>query len=383
MSDGGPLRWVSGLPMWEAGTHYQGEVFDFLGQVDAIKADLTRQITDGAFRPGVIAEHTPSGLTEGSVEDWRLLSQAQAKALGLPQQAPFELYLGLALSPKYAAAYDAGDLRFTSPDIRGSVLGGEPWLDETGAPWSFFIGELSAVATPHNKRQVAAPHLRGIQMADKRKVKMADGAMVEIEAEAPLPDGAMEMSEGEVMDITSLAAEVRALAELVKSLATAAAPAAAPAPAPMMDPAPMPAAAPAPATIPVQMSDVNRMFAALQEADQAITTRQLGSMTREKLAQALMSDPTTTRALIAAAPVSGVQMTGRQAQPGAKPATDPNDAAWEWATNPERIKELRAKFSDPDTGRLLPEKRKAAIKAFEAERRNVTFTSNASRRGVQ
>ena len=217
-------------------------------------------------------------------------------------------------------------------------------------------------------------------MADKRKVKMADGAMMEIEAEAPLPDGAMEMSEGEVMDITSLAAEVRMLAELVKSLATAAAPAPAATPAPMMDPAPVAAVAAPAATIPVQMADANRMFSALAEAEQAVTTRQLGSMTREKLAQALMSDPTTTRALIAAAPLSGVTMSGRQAQPGVKPAVDANRAALEWVSDPSRVAELRAQFCDADTGRILPEKRRAAIKAFEANRRFVTLTA---RGGVQ
>jgi hypothetical protein len=73
-------------------------------------------------------------------------------------------------------------------------------------------------------------------------------------------------------------------------------------------------------------------------------------------------------------------MSGRQAQPGAKPAVDANRAALEWVSDPSKVAELRAQFCDADTGRILPEKRRAAIKAFEANRRFVTLTA---RGGVQ
>jgi hypothetical protein len=319
-----PLRWVSALPIWPDGVHYDGAVFDFAGHRKEIEADLTRQITEGVFNASVLREHMPRGSSFGQVMAWRILTQDEAAAMGIRQQAPEELYFGLDIrDPEMAAEYDAGLLVFGSPEIRGTVISGEPWIDETGEAWNFFVPEWSGVSTPHNKRQTAAHTLRGVQMKDKKKIRMADGAVSEIAAEEPLPEGAtmmdgeMEEVSEEVISLPAIMAELKALrAELAAAKAAPAAPmtdGAAAVPPVTTPPAVAPAAAAPPAapmgnTPPAQMSDVNRRLAALEskeaaaEVDRLIAERDIKGVTRDKLVHLRMSDRPTFDAIAANAP---------------------------------------------------------------------------------
>ncbi|MGA0882665.1 MAG: hypothetical protein ACO3QP_07635 [Burkholderiaceae bacterium] len=325
-----PLRWVSALPIWPSGVHYDGQVFDFAGHRAAIERDLTRQITEGLFQPSVLREHMPTGMSHGQVMAWRILSQADAAAMGIPQKAPDELYFGLDLrDPEMAAEYDAGLLTFTSPELRGTMISGEPWTDETGAQWDFFVAELSAVATPHNKRQTAAPHLRGVIMGDLKKAKMADGTIIEIEPSEALPEGATMMEDIEIESGEAPPAWAQALmAQLIDLKARVES-----MPAPMADgavatPAVVTAPVPVEPAAPVQMRDAMRRLAALEqkavaeEVDRLIGERDFRSLTRDKLLAIRMSDPSTFRSLVEMAPrrsgsgsrsaASGVAMSDEQ-----------------------------------------------------------------------
>jgi hypothetical protein len=324
-----PLRWVSALPIWPSGVHYDGQVFDFAGHRSAIERDLTRQITEGVFLPSVLREHMPTGMSHGQVMAWRILSQADAAAMGIPQKAPDELYFGLELrDPEMAAEYDAGLLTFTSPELRGTMISGEPWTDETGAQWDFFVAELSAVATPHNKRQTAAPHLRGVTMGDVKKAKMADGTVIEIETEEALPEGATLMEDYEAAGEAPPAWAQALMAQLIDLKARVES-----MPAPMADgavatPAVVTAPVPVEPAAPVQMRDAMRRLAALEskavaeEVDKLIGERDFRSLTRDKLLAIRMSDPSTFRSLVEMAPrrsgsgsrsaASGVAMSDEQ-----------------------------------------------------------------------
>ncbi len=330
-----PLRWVSALPIWPTGVHYDGQVFDFAGHRSAIERDLTRQITEGVFCPSVLREHMPTGMSHGQVMAWRILSQADAAAMGIPQKAPDELYFGLELrDPEMAAEYDAGLLTFTSPELRGTMISGEPWSDETGAKWDFFVAELSAVATPHNKRQTAAPHLRGVTMGDMKKAKMADGTVIEIETEEALPEGATLMEDYETAGDAPPAwaqALMTGLMDLKARVDGMAAPGAAMGSGYKMEDAlaaPVAAVAPVEPAAPVQMRDAMRRLAALEskavaeEVDKLIGERDFRSLTRDKLLAIRMSDPSTFRSLVEMAPrrsgsglrsaASGVSMSDEQ-----------------------------------------------------------------------
>ena len=330
-----PLRWVSALPIWPTGVHYDGQVFDFAGHRSAIERDLTRQITEGIFLPSVLREHMPTGMSHGQVMAWRILSQADAAAMGIPQKAPDELYFGLELrDPEMAAEYDAGLLTFTSPELRGTMISGEPWSDETGAKWDFFVAELSAVATPHNKRQTAAPHLRGVTMGDMKKAKLADGSIVEIDSAETLPDGATMMEDYEMESEDAPPAWAQALmAGLMdlKARVDGMAPGAAMGSGYKMEDAPaapVAAVTPVEPAAPVQMRDAMRRLAALEskavaeEVDKLIGERDFRSLTRDKLLAIRMSDPSTFRSLVEMAPrrsgsglrsaASGVSMSDEQ-----------------------------------------------------------------------
>jgi len=313
--------------------HYDGMVFDFASHRGLIERELTRQITEGVFHPSVLREHQPRGMSHGQVVAWRILTQAEAAAMGVPQKAPEELYFGLDLrDPEMAAEYDSGLLTFTSPELRGSIIGGEPWVDETGTPWDFFVAELSAVATPHNKRQTAAPHLRGVTMGDVKKAKMADGTVIEIETEESLPEGATLMEDAVATeDAPAWAAALMAQLMDLKARVDGMAPAATMGNTKMEDAslaAPIAAPAPVVPSAPVQMGDMARRLAQLEqraviaEVDALIGERDFRGLTRDKLVQIRMSDPVTFKGLVELAPrrvggsarsaASGVAMSDEQ-----------------------------------------------------------------------
>ena len=349
-----PLRWVSALPMWPGGTKYQGQSFDFLGARKQIEKDLTRQIDEALYQPPILKEHTPDGTSYGQAVKWRLLTDKEAAAFGLPQKAPLELYLGLDVrDAEMARAYDEGRLTYSSPDIRGSVVSGEPYIDETGTAWDFFIGEISAVGVPHNKQQTAASHLRGVQMKDKRKVRMSDGTVVEIETEAPLPEGATMVDDavsGEAIPAWA-AALVAGQQELMAKIAAleGAAPAMAdPAAAPPAVPpaavpaAPVAAAPPAPMMNQATMNDraveaaVNAALAkrdAAAEVD-ALLAHSQTKVSRERLIALHMSDKALFAEIAATATPkpgqtnrSAVKGTGNGGMTPLQQFTDPAYAA--------------------------------------------------------
>lgn len=199
-ADGGALSWMSCLPIWPGGTKYEGQTFDFASRLSEIEACLTEQIRGGAFQPAVIDDHNPSqSLARGVVRDFRILTSEQAGALGIPQKAPFEVYAGVEWSdPAYAAAYDAGSVLYTSPQIRGAVLGDVyAYADETGHEWPFFIGELSVTTQPVNKRQTPTSALRGVKMSE----------------------GTMEGEQVSIDEIRAMRAELAALADMIKGMA--------------------------------------------------------------------------------------------------------------------------------------------------------------------
>jgi hypothetical protein len=273
-------------------------------------------------------------MSHGQVMAWRILTQSEAAAMGVPQKAPDELYFGLELrDPEMAAEYDAGLLTFTSPELRGTIIGGEPWVDETGSPWDFFVAELSAVGTPHNKRQTAAPHLRGVTMGDVKKAKMADGTVIEIETEEALPEGATLMEDYETAGDAPPAWAQALMAGLMdlKARVDGMAPGAAMGSGYKMEDAPaapVAAVTPVEPAAPVQMRDAMRRLAALEskavaeEVDKLIGERDFRSLTRDKLLAIRMSDPSTFRSLVEMAPrrsgsglrsaASGVSMSDEQ-----------------------------------------------------------------------
>jgi hypothetical protein len=347
MRDDAGLRWMSLLPLYEGGTHYAGQVLDLLPHLDTIREALGRQVDEGVHRPGLIAEHVASGTALGQVVKTRILTQSQALALGIEgQQAPVEIYAGVDVrDAATAAAYDEGRLLFTSPDIRGAVVTGEPYVDETGHEWPFFVGELSVVARPHNKRQVSAAALRGVQMGDKRKVKMTDGSVMEIETEAALPDGAVEVDMEETAPTTdplaALMAQMQALMAKVDALAATAPAAAAAAPMSMTPAIP----APAPPMAPVTMADMDRRIAERMKATDEVRAemgrRNFGALTEDALVAVRMSDANQWRNIVAVAPV----------RPGAQSRTAGV------GTSPEKqVETARVLMSDP-----------AAILALKAE----------------
>jgi hypothetical protein len=167
------LRWISGFPMPAGGTEYGPDRFDLYGQAAVIRDCLHEQITLGAHRPVVMKGHNDEGTVYGTVRDWRMLTRDQAAAFGVRQSAELEVYFGLDITcADTAAAYDDGRVVYSSPEMRGRILAGDVYAyqDETGYDWPFFIGEVSIVGKPHNKRQVPADTLRGVQM-------MEDGSM--------------------------------------------------------------------------------------------------------------------------------------------------------------------------------------------------------------
>ena len=311
MRDDAGLRWMSLLPLYEGGTHYAGQVLDLLPHLDTIAEALARQVDEGVHRPGLIAEHVASGTALGQVVKTRILTQSQALALGIEgQQAPVEIYAGVDVrDAATAVAYDEGRLLFTSPDIRGAVVTGEPYVDETGHEWPFFVGELSVVARPHNKRQVSAAALRGVQMGDKRKVRMTDGSVMEIETEVPLPDGATEVDMEETAPTTdplaAMMAQLQALGAAMEGLVAKVNAMGAPAAAPMTGTPAMPA--PAVPMAPVTMADLDRRVAERMKATDDVRAemakRNFGTLTEDALVAVRMSDANQWRNIVAVAPV--------------------------------------------------------------------------------
>lgn len=227
------LCWVSALPINTEGLHYAGEVHDLASAIDVIAECLERQIGDrenpGEYQPSVNEGHDPGGcITHGAVREYRIIDRETARANGIRQKAPIEIYAGLELTDAMRAAYDRGEIRFTSPEPRGWLVD-RPWSDSKGQEWPFYIAEFSLVKVPHNKDQVPADELRSMALADqgdsmqneqkplpgalprKPPVRMADQPM-------PCADDAPVAAADVAAEVRTLREDVAALGEMVKTL---------------------------------------------------------------------------------------------------------------------------------------------------------------------
>ena len=117
---------------------------------DAVES-LERWLAD--FAPAIAIEHTKDGTAAGYLRRIRVLTQDEAAAHGLQQSAPRMIYGGLDItSPKWADAFDAGEVPYVSPNIR--ALASTERSSEPAYP--FAIGEVSFVTIPQVKAQQGA-----------------------------------------------------------------------------------------------------------------------------------------------------------------------------------------------------------------------------------
>lgn len=207
-SDDPALRWVS-LLSWDdaaGGIHYRGQVWPITE--DAVRRTLSEQIDGGAHRASLLAGHDDSDArtTIGSIEGWRLLSRAEAAALGVAQTRDHEAYARVEVTdPEWLALIDAKRVRWTSPELRGELVG-MPWSDDTGKAWPLFVGHLAIVGAPHQRGQTPIPRLNqvGVQLADTSAPRL-ETAMTPEEIAAMCADhekriAALEAAAGELAD---------------------------------------------------------------------------------------------------------------------------------------------------------------------------------------
>lgn len=148
----------------------------------------------------------------------------------------------------------------------------------------------------------------------KMKAKMADGTVVDIDTEDALPEGATLMEDAVATeDVPSWAAALMAGLMDLKARVDGMAPAAASMGYHSMTDAsmleePIAAAASMAPSAPVQMGDMARRLAKLEqrtvaaEVDALIGERDFRGLTRDKLVQLRMSDPVTFKGLVELAP---------------------------------------------------------------------------------
>ena len=184
LGDDSDLRWVSLIPEGPIFAHGMEWRFDS----DETDADLLRFRFDdaveslerwlGDFAPAIAIEHTKDGTAAGYLRRIRVLSQDEAAAHGLAQSAPRMIYGGLDItSPRWAAAFDAGEVPYVSPNIR--ALASTERDSEPAYP--FAIGEVSFVTIPQVKaQQIPVADMRGVSLSEgetmMHKMTMAECA---------------------------------------------------------------------------------------------------------------------------------------------------------------------------------------------------------------
>jgi len=294
------LRWMGGLPLPAKGTHYAGRVFPLAERVADLTEALHRQINEGLYRPPLAYEHMPGPVALGCVRRVRVLSLEEATALGIEQRHPHEVYFGCDITdPALADAYDAGQVLYGSPELRGELVD-SPYTDETGAEWPVFVGEFSVVAIPHNKSQVPADRLRGVTMGDGAR-RM--GGSMDMDAlkqalaviAAFVEQHAPEAS-SDVQDVAEVVADAIA-AEVAADVAGGGGDA----------PEPDMADAPEDEEQPAVMSELRRLrrevarMAAEKRVDEALRSRTFGDLKRDELVQIAMRDGVSWNAIVRAA----------------------------------------------------------------------------------
>ena len=177
LGDDSGLRWVSLIPRGVINAH--GMKWDF--NAEETNPDELRFRWDDAvasvqrwllsFAPPVAIEHDKNGTAAGYLRRVVSLTQSEAAAHGIAQPASEMLYGGLDLtSPKWAAAFDDGEIPYVSPNIR-AWAGTE--LDEV-PEYPFAIGEVSFVTIPQIKsQQVPVAEMRGVSLSEGVPMKMS------------------------------------------------------------------------------------------------------------------------------------------------------------------------------------------------------------------
>ena len=176
LGDDGDLRWVSLIPEGAIFAHGMEWRFD----ADATDPDALRFTFDDAveslqrwladFAPAVAIEHDKNGTAAGYLRRIRVLTAEEAARHGIAQPAPRMIYGGLDLtSPRWAEAFDAGEVPYVSPNIRA-------WAgtERDSAPtYPFAIGEVSFVTIPQIKaQQVPVASMRGVALSEGGKMTM-------------------------------------------------------------------------------------------------------------------------------------------------------------------------------------------------------------------
>lgn len=177
LGDDSGLRWVSLIPRGVINAH--GMKWDF--DAEETNPDELRFRWEDAvesvqrwllsFAPPVAIEHDKNGTAAGYLRRVVTLSQSEAAAHGIAQPSSEMLYGGLDLtSPKWAAAFDDGEIPYVSPNIR-AWAGTE--LDEAPV-YPFAIGEVSFVTVPQIKaQQVPVAEMRGVSLSEGDPMKMS------------------------------------------------------------------------------------------------------------------------------------------------------------------------------------------------------------------
>lgn len=176
LGDDSDLRWVSLIPEGVIYAHGMEWRFDAADtDPDALRfrfddavASLESWLT--GFAPAVAIEHDKNGMAAGYLRRIRVLDSAEAAGLGIRQPAPRMIYGGLDItSPRWAEAFDAGEIPYVSPNIRawaGTEL-------DAGPSYPFAIGEVSFVTIPQIKsQQVPVAEMRGVSLSEGVQMAM-------------------------------------------------------------------------------------------------------------------------------------------------------------------------------------------------------------------
>ena len=194
LGDDTGLRWVSLLPEGSINAHGTTWRFD-AAETDADKLQfrfddavesLERWLSD--YAPAIAVEHNKDGTAAGYLRRIVVLTKAEALTHGIKQPSSRMIYGGLDItSPKWAAAFDAGEVPYVSPNIR-AWAGTE--LDDSPS-YPFAIGEVSFVTVPQIKsQQVPVADMRGVSLSEGANMAMTKDDCAAYCAEAGLDEAA-------------------------------------------------------------------------------------------------------------------------------------------------------------------------------------------------
>jgi hypothetical protein len=194
LGDDTGLRWVSLLPEGSINAHGTTWRFD-AAETDADKLQfrfddavesLERWLSD--YAPAIAVEHNKDGTAAGYLRRIVVLTKAEALTHGIKQPSSRMIYGGLDItSPKWAAAFDAGEVPYVSPNIR-AWAGTE--LDDSPS-YPFAIGEVSFVTIPQIKnQQVPVADMRGVSLSEGANMAMTKDDCAAYCAEAGLDEAA-------------------------------------------------------------------------------------------------------------------------------------------------------------------------------------------------